>query len=182
MTTRLVQKHLIKGRREFELSEDAVDVIIDMPFLKKEFTVVLEILDPEPVVKGTNLAFVSAVNREPLLEFFIDNPSPQEYNDFVAKVRERAIEQDFGRPKAGRSARNVNAKHIQEVLDMVQTYLDDDDIQPFLDSLEALKAEPENDNLFDNMYQTFSDLGPKQGAVLTYAPYLVSLLSDDTPE
>ena len=58
MTMKLVQKHIYKGTRTFELLDDVVNVHIDTPFLDNKFTVVLSILDPEPVVNGSDYAFV----------------------------------------------------------------------------------------------------------------------------
>jgi hypothetical protein len=177
MTTRLVQKHVIKGSREFELAGDEVNVKIAMPFLQKEYTVVLAVLDPEPVVKGSTLAFVSAVNREPLIEFFVDKPDPESFSAFVDLVRQRAIEEDFGKPKSGKD-RNVDAAQLDAALEMIRSYIGDESLAPFIASMEALKAEPDNPARFNEMYQNFNRLGPMQGAVLTYAPYLVTLFSD----
>jgi hypothetical protein len=60
---------------------------------------------------------------------------------------------------------------------MLKTYLDEDDIKLLLDSLETLKAEPEDEAAYQKMLDAFNDLGIQQGAVLTYAPYLKVLLS-----
>lgn len=167
----------MKGTREFELVDDEVNVKINMPFLHKEYTVVLAVLDPEPVVKGSTLAFVSAVNREPLIEFFVDKPDPDSFNDFVNRVRQRAIEEDFGKPK-GLENRKVDVAQLAIALQMVRSYITDQGIAPFIESLEALQAEPDDPARFNEMFQAFNRLGPMQGAVLTYAPYLVTLFSD----
>ena len=176
---KLEQKHIYKGKRSFELVDDAVNVHIDMPFLEKEFTVVLAILIPEPVVKGSTLAFVSAVNREPLIEMFVDKPNPEEFNAFVEKVKQRIIEEDFGKPKSDSPTRVVKPELIQETIDMVSTYLNADDIRSFLASLEALKENPDSKEHFDDMVQAFEALGPMQGPVLAYAPYVNKLMIDD---
>jgi hypothetical protein len=178
MTMKLEQKHIYKGKRSFELVDDAVNVHIDMPFLNKEFTVVLSILVPEPVVKGSTLAFVSAVNREPLIEMFVDSPNAEEFNAFVQKVKEKVIEEDYGKPKSTSPAKVVKPELVQETIDMLCTYLNADDIRPLLTTLEALKEKPEGKEEFDAMVQAFEELGPMQGAVLSYAPYINSLLLD----
>ena len=49
---RLVQKSLFKGTQEFELLDDEVRVRIKSLFHKKERTVTLAILNPEPVVNN----------------------------------------------------------------------------------------------------------------------------------
>jgi hypothetical protein len=48
-----------------------------------------------------------------------------------------------------------------------------------LAALRALRTEPENESFFAQLVKAFDDLGPRQGAVLTYAPYIGILLSDD---
>jgi hypothetical protein len=60
---------------------------------------------------------------------------------------------------------------------MLKTYLDEDDIRLLLDSLETLKAEPEDEAAYRKMLDAFNALGIEQGAVLTYAPYINALLS-----
>jgi hypothetical protein len=179
MTMKLFQKHLTKGTREFELLDDAVNVRIDMPFLKKEFTVVFSILDPEPVIDGSNYAFVSVVNREPLLEFFLDKPDPGSFSDFVQKVRQGIIDEEFGKPKASSVDRKVNVEHLKTAIDMLQTYVGGDQIRPFLDTLEALRDDPHSEEKFMEMSGAFNKLGTYQGAVLSYAPYISTLLSDN---
>lgn len=179
---KLKQKHPLKGSREFELVNDEVHVSIDMPFLKKDFTVVLSILDPDPVTRGSKLAFLSAVNREPLLEFFHDNPDPHAFNEFVKAVQLRATEEDFGKPKQSGSNRTINVSEVHNAAEMLRTYLNADEIEPFLASLESLKNEPDNPACFSAMVAAFNALGPLQGAVLTHAPYITALFSDDPPD
>ncbi len=57
--------------------------------------------------------------------------------------------------------------------------MDSDEIDPLLEALEALKSEPDNASNFDRLVTAFDELGSRQGAVLTYAPYITLLLSDD---
>ena len=75
------------------------------------------------------------------------------------------------------SFKPVNTERLDNDINMLKTYIDENDIKPLLDSLETLKAEPANEVVFQNMMGAFNDLGIKQGAVLTYAPYLKVLLS-----
>ncbi len=178
MSDSLVQKHLLKGTREFELVDDAVNVRIRSPLNNEEFTVVLSIIDPEPVMEGSMLAFVSIVNREALIELFPDKPDPASFNAFVDKIRQGAIAADYGRPKAN-SGKQVDVTQLQMTLDMLRAYLAEDDIKSLLDAMEALKSEPDNPARLDALFEAYNDLGPSQGAVLTYAPYIVSLIQDD---
>ena len=48
-----------------------------------------------------------------------------------------------------------------------------------LSALRDIKADPENESCLTRLTSAFDDLGPRQGAVLTYAPYVGILLSDD---
>jgi hypothetical protein len=62
---------------------------------------------------------------------------------------------------------------------MLERYLNAEEIKPLLTALETLKTEPGNESYFRQLVTAFDDLGPQQGAVLTYAPYINILLSDD---
>lgn len=71
----------------------------------------------------------------------------------------------------------VNPERVEEDITMLKTYLNEDDIRSLIDSLEALKAEPENQAAFQKVVDIYNGLGFNQGAVLTYAPYLKVLVS-----
>jgi hypothetical protein len=61
---------------------------------------------------------------------------------------------------------------------MLKQYVAEDDIAPLIDVLESLAADPRNEALLDRLSGVFGGLGLLQGAVLTYAPYLSTVLSD----
>ncbi|MCB1866696.1 MAG: hypothetical protein KDG50_14855 [Chromatiales bacterium] len=182
MTARLVQKHLIHGTREFELVDDCVNIRSRKGLKDEALTVVLSAVDPKPVAKGSTLAFVSAISREPLIEFFVNKPTPEEFDAFVSKVRERALDEDFGRPRVRETGRTVKVEQVQIAIDMLRTYVTDAEITPLLQSLEALKQDPNNLARLADMYAAFNGLGLIQGAVLNYAPYVGTLMSDDVPD
>lgn len=71
----------------------------------------------------------------------------------------------------------VNADRLVADIGMLKTYLDQDDLGPLLDTLETLAAAPADEAAFRNVVETFNALDIRQGAVLTYAPYLKVLLS-----
>jgi hypothetical protein len=71
----------------------------------------------------------------------------------------------------------VNTERLAVDITMLKTYLDEEDIKPLIDSLEALKAEPQNEAAYQKMLDAFNDLGIKTGAVLTYTSYLNVLVS-----
>ncbi len=72
----------------------------------------------------------------------------------------------------------VNAERLAADITMLKAYLNDDEIKPLLDALEALRGEPESETTFKEMMDAFNQLGIIQGAVLTYAPYLKVVLSE----
>jgi len=67
---------------------------------------------------------------------------------------------------------------IDNAIQMLDRHLDAEEIKPLLAALEALKDDPNNESHFGQLVKAFDDLGPLQGAVLAYAPYVSILLSD----
>lgn len=210
MTTNLIQKHLIKGTREFEIIDDHVDIRIKMPMRKEEtLTVMLTVLNPEPVIGSSSLDFNSRVNGEPLLSLFIGKPNLQEFNAFVATLKQRATDEfnafagirasatgsseglpgnldeappefeDASHLEVSSLMGHVNVERIDEALRMLETHLDAKNIEPVLTALAELKANPESELHMQQLIRSFNELGPMQGAVLTYAPYINLLMSDD---
>ena len=204
---KLVQKQFLKGIREFEIADDVVNVRIKTPFKEEKMTVMLTILNPEPVVNKPFLEFHSRVKCGPLLSLFLNKPNTAEFDAFVNELKQRALEEyhafaglkttrqpeglaanvyeeppEFEELEKGRSRNNVkpvSAKSIGTAILMLEQHLDSEEIKPLLSALEALKAEPENESYFGQLVNAFDDLGSRQGAVLTYAPYVSILLSDD---
>jgi hypothetical protein len=182
---KLVQKQFLKGTREFEITGDVINFRIKSGLKEEKLTVDLSILNPEPVV------------NEPFLEFnaFVDElkqRARREYNAFAglkaaslpeglaANVFHEPPEfDDPGQAPAGKIIKPVRVESIDESIQMLEQHLDADEIKPLLSALEALKAEPANESYFARLVKAFDDLGPRQGAVLTYAPYVSLLLSDD---
>ena len=209
MTMKLVQKRFLKGTREFEITdEDTVYVRIKSLFKEEKLTVSLSMLNPEPVVNGSELEFYSDYKGRPLISLLLNKPNAAEFNAFIDTLKKKIIGEDdifssvdesHDTKRAEALARNVyeeppvfeesvdtseimsvlpvNVESLGGDIGMLKTYLDEDDIKLFLDSLETLKAEPEDEVAYQKMLDAFNDLGIKQGAVLTYAPYLKVLLS-----
>jgi len=73
----------------------------------------------------------------------------------------------------------VDLHRIETSIRMLQQYLAEDDIAPLVDVLESLAADPRNKALHARLADVFEGLGPLQGAVLTYAPYLSIALAGD---
>ena len=74
---------------------------------------------------------------------------------------------------------SIKVTDIDIALQMLKKYLDTQDINPLLYSLETLKTEPQNEAYQARVIEAFNELGPLQGAALTYAPYLNIFVSDD---
>lgn len=73
----------------------------------------------------------------------------------------------------------INIKDMEEAIDGLEQYVEDESILPLLSALEALKQDTSNKSLLVEVSNAFMALGIIQGAVLTYAPYLSVLLSND---
>ena len=84
---------------------------------------------------------------------------------------------DFDEPQEKEPYKPVNAERVAEDITMLKTYLDDDAINPLINALETLQAEPHNEAAFEAVLDIFKGLGLNQGAVLTYASYLKVLVS-----
>ena len=79
----------------------------------------------------------------------------------------------------GPSRRNVRVDEVDTAIRMLQTHLDPDQTAALIAALEALRAAPEDHGALSRVVEVFGQLGGSQGAVLTYAPYLAILMSDD---
>ena len=75
--------------------------------------------------------------------------------------------------------KKVNIEGLDNAINMLQTYVNNEDVQPLIVTLESLKQDPQNHNKLVEVANVFNELGPNQGAVLTYAPYIAIMLSDD---
>ena len=71
------------------------------------------------------------------------------------------------------------SKKIDISIQLLKQYIEDSSIEPLISALEALKQEPNNESLITQLSETLASLGILQGAVLTYAPYISTLVSDD---
>jgi hypothetical protein len=177
MITTLVQKHPVKGVREFKLVEDELEYSIKSAFKNESLSVVLSVLDPEPVISGSTLAFVSMVNREPLVELFLDKPDKETFDQFVDFLRLRISEEDFSRLRVNENGVAVDVERVNETIDMLQTYVNPADIGELLAALEQLKANPDDVDCLVTVADAFNELGFVQAQVITYAPYINFLLS-----
>ena len=208
MTTKLVQKDLFKGTREFELVDDYVNVRIKAPFQKEEkLTVMLTVLNPEPVISESFLHFNSRVNGEALLSLYLGKPNTEAFNGFVNTLKQRALAEfnafaglqstplpvadkgmvsdappefgDAAQPPLTKNRDHIKPERIDETIELLKQNLQPEDIEPLVLALEALKNDTTSDTRLVQVLHAFNELGPYQGAVLTYAPYVSVLLYDD---
>jgi hypothetical protein len=82
-------------------------------------------------------------------------------------------------PNNNKKLQSIKVANIDTALRMLRTYLNTEDINSLLSSLETLKTDPQNEAHQEQVMSVFDELGILQGAVLTYAPYLKIFVSDD---
>jgi hypothetical protein len=68
---------------------------------------------------------------------------------------------------------------VDTAIRMLETHLEPSQVEPLIKTLQELREAPEDYAKLVELAQVFGDLGSVQGAVLTYAPYVGVLLSDD---
>jgi len=83
------------------------------------------------------------------------------------------------KPLNNEKLQSIRAEDIDTVLQMLKTYLNEQDIKPLLASLETLRTDPQNAAHQEQVATAFHELGVFQGAALTYAPMLHLFASDD---
>ena len=176
MTNRIVQEHPERGTREFELVDDLVEYRIKSQFANEELSVVLSVLNPEPVVEGPMMYFLSEVNREALIKLFIDLPDAETFAKFVSTLQQRIREESFGQLNAGNRESKITREQVDTTIRMLETNLDPASIDPLLSSLRRLSEAPDNRARLDKVVEAFNGLGVQQGAVLTYATFFNTLL------
>lgn len=73
----------------------------------------------------------------------------------------------------------LDASSIDESISMLETHIDPAQIAPLVAVLRELAKAPQDTALVARLSEVFAGLGVLQGAVLTYAPAIGALLSDD---
>jgi hypothetical protein len=206
MATRLVQKQFLKGKQEFEILEEVVNVRFKTLLKEKETSVSLRIIDPEPVIEGPYLYFRDSVRRDPVLTLYLNKPNPSEFNAFVDELKQRVMAQNAFRghtsssvqpPLGGNSfdeppedvepqqvrvtriRTNINVERVDNDIQMLRQYVNEPEVEPLITALEAIKTDPQSEAHQVRVVEVFNGLGLWQGSVLTYAPYVGILLSDN---
>lgn len=205
MSTKLIQKQLFKGSREYEIVDDQVNVRIKSRFKEETLSITLAVLNPEPVITRSHLEFVSRVNGEALVSLALSRPNVTEFNAFVNTLKQKALAEynaisgikvsadsaltgDFAEEPPEFSEfstediikdKTVNVEGLENAINMLETYVNNEEIRPLITALESLKQAPQDQSKLVEVATVFSELGSSQGAVLTYAPYISIMLSDD---
>lgn len=178
MTTKIIQKHPERGTREFELVDDAIEYRISSQFGDEALSVVLSVLSPEPVVDGEMLYFLSEVNREALIKLFVDLPDAETFAEFVHTLKQRIKEEDFGQLSADNRKSAITKEQVDTTIRMLETNIDPTSIDALLSTLRGLSEAPDNLEQLNRVVEAFNDLGMLQGAVLSYATFFSTLLSN----
>ena len=74
---------------------------------------------------------------------------------------------------------NIDPLKIDDAIQMLNENVKEDSIKPLLSILEALKNDPDNKLLLAKISDELKSIGVMRGAVLTYAPYVWTMLSED---
>jgi hypothetical protein len=77
------------------------------------------------------------------------------------------------------SSKAVDPQSIENSIQMLKQHLGEEEITPLLAVMEALVEDPHNETLVERLSDVFGGLGMLQGAVLTYAPCIAIVLSDN---
>ena len=203
MSIKLIQKQLFKGAREFEIVGDQIHV---RSRNEGTLSVTLAVLNPEPVITRSHLEFVSRVNGEPLFSMLLSRPNVTEFNNFVNTLKQKALEEynaisgisvsaksttlngnlfeeppEFNEvtPEDVSKDKNISVAGIENAISMLKTYVKSEEVQLLITALEALKQAPQDHAKLIEVASVFNQLGSSQGAVLTYAPYVGIMLSDN---
>lgn len=91
MTLKLIQRHILYGRREFELRGDIIKVKVNSLIDEnKDFEFELAMLNPEPIISKSRVEFHSRVKCRPLISLYTNKPNAKEFNDFVDALKKKA--------------------------------------------------------------------------------------------
>jgi len=77
------------------------------------------------------------------------------------------------------NTRKINPVEIGVSIEQIKKYINDGSVDPVIAVLEKLQQDPANAKLLIQLADTLNSIGIFQGAVLTYAPYVNLITSDD---
>lgn len=85
---KLKQTQFLKGSREFEIADDTLFVRIKSFFKEEKLTVDLSTLDPEPIVKNSELKFYVPNRGHSIFSLLVDKPNEKEFNRFIVALKQ----------------------------------------------------------------------------------------------
>ena len=74
---------------------------------------------------------------------------------------------------------NIDPVKIHDSIEALNKFITDNSITQLISALEALEKDPGNALLLAQVSTALNDIGVMKGAVLTYAPYVWLMLSED---
>ena len=75
--------------------------------------------------------------------------------------------------------RKINPVEIGISIEQIKKYINDSRVDPVITVLEKLEQDPSNEALLIQLADILNNIGVFQGAVITYAPYVNLITSDD---
>lgn len=87
-----------------------------------------------------------------------------------------------GKNKMTTTVRQIDYNEIKQSIKMIKKDITDCDIEPLISVLEQFNQESDDKALLVKLRAVLNTMGVIKGAVLTYAPYLIVVLSDDAFE
>jgi hypothetical protein len=76
--------------------------------------------------------------------------------------------------------KEIDVAGIEASIEQLQEHFGKDEVAPLVAVLEAMKRNPQDSALMDQLSEAFNGLGIMQGAVLAYVPYLAVILAGAT--
>ncbi len=73
----------------------------------------------------------------------------------------------------------MNAEYIDNAIQKLNEYAKEENLRDLISILEALKQDPRNESLLEQLTNAWRNLGVYQGTVLTYVPDFYTLIPDD---
>jgi len=94
MSIKLIQKHIFKGTREFELFENSIVVHTRSLFNQKNTTIKLAEINPNPEIlkSQSTVNYRSLDNKAPLLSFYLNKPDIEKFAFFMRAVQQNIFE------------------------------------------------------------------------------------------
>lgn len=86
---------------------------------------------------------------------------------------------DITQKDALQRSHDFEMESIDTAIKMLEQYVDSEEVMPLIAALAALKTAPKDESLLAQVVNAFNELGNTQGTVLTYAPYVGTILNGD---